>query len=160
MKIVVDANVVISAAITSGRTREVLCLSDAVFLAPPELEQEVSDYTPLIAEKSGLSRPEVDKTIDILFQSIGTVSYSIPSKDIRKARNAIGNVDPKTFHILQLQSRSMEPQFGRMIPISASKGSSNGIPPRIFWIYLMKDSSLMIKYRSCHAANSVISMCS
>jgi predicted nucleic acid-binding protein len=40
MKIVVDANVVISAAIVPGRTREVLLLANAIFLAHQNLRRK------------------------------------------------------------------------------------------------------------------------
>lgn len=94
MKIVIDANVVISAAIIAGRTREVILLSDATFLAPPELEQEVRSYSSLIAEKSDLAAPAVQDILELLFASIGTVPYSLPSSALRKARAAIGEIDP------------------------------------------------------------------
>lgn len=93
MKLVVDANVVISAAITPGKTREVITLSDAVFLAPPELETEVRSYSTMLAEKSGLTEPAVDEILTTLFASIGTVPYDIPESAIRKARRAIGDED-------------------------------------------------------------------
>lgn len=94
MKIVVDANIVISAAIIAGRTREVILLSDAAFLAPPELEEEVRSYSSLISEKSGLNETEVRDILELLFASIGTVPYSLPSSALRKARVAIGDIDP------------------------------------------------------------------
>jgi predicted nucleic acid-binding protein len=94
MKVVVDANVVISAAITAGRTRKVIFLSDATFLAPPELKEEVRSYSSLIVEKSGLTETEVKRILELLFTSIGTVPSSLPSSALRKARAAIGNTDP------------------------------------------------------------------
>lgn len=94
MKFVVDANVVISAAITPGKTREILVLSEADFLAPPELETEVRSYSALLAEKSGLSESAVNEILETLFDSVGTVSYDIPPASMRKARQAIGEKDP------------------------------------------------------------------
>lgn len=94
MKIIVDANVVISAAIVDGKTREILLLADATFLAPPELEDEVRSYATLIGDKSGLSLAAVTDILDSLFAAIGTVPHSIPSTAIRKARTAIGDIDP------------------------------------------------------------------
>lgn len=94
MKIVVDANVVISAAIVEGKTREILQLGDATFLAPPELEQEVRSYSSLIAEKSNLREQDVKELLDLLFESIGTIPYEIPNAAMQKARNAIGDEDP------------------------------------------------------------------
>lgn len=94
MKIVVDANVVISAAIVAGRTREVISVSDATFLAPPELEDEVQSYSSLIADKSGLTEPAVQEILTLLFAPIGTVPYSLPSSALRKARTAIEETDP------------------------------------------------------------------
>lgn len=94
MKIVVDANVVISAAIVDGRTREILHLGDATFLAPPELEQEVRSHLSLIAEKSSLREQDIEELLDLLFGAIGTVPYGIPPAAMQKARDAIGDEDP------------------------------------------------------------------
>lgn len=94
MKIVIDANVVISAAIANGKTREIIQLADATFLAPPELEDEVRSYAPLIAEKADLSESEADELLDLLFAAIGTVPYGIPNSAMQKARRAIGERDP------------------------------------------------------------------
>lgn len=93
MKLVVDANVVISAAIVDGKTREILQLGNATFLAPPELEDEVRSHVPLIAEKSGLRKHDVEELLDSLFEGIGTVPYGIPSSAMKKARRAIGAED-------------------------------------------------------------------
>lgn len=71
-----------------------MTLSDAVFLAPPELEAEVRSYSALLAEKSGLGESAVDEILTALFGSIGTVSYEIPKSAIQKARRAIGEEDP------------------------------------------------------------------
>jgi predicted nucleic acid-binding protein len=94
MKIVVDANVIISAAIVDGKTREIIQLGNATFLAPPELGEEVRSYVPLIAEKANLREEDVRELLDLLFESIGTVSYGIPKSAMRKAREAIGDEDP------------------------------------------------------------------
>lgn len=93
MKLVVDANVVISAAIVDGKTREVLQLGNATFLGPPELEDEVRSHLPLIAEKSGLRKQDTEELLDLLFENIGTVPYGIPPSAMKKARDAIGEED-------------------------------------------------------------------
>lgn len=94
MKIVVDANVIISAAIVDGKTREILQLGEATFLAPPELEEEVRSYSSLIAEKSNLKEPDVQELLDLLFDAVGTVPYGIPNSAMQKAREAIEDEDP------------------------------------------------------------------
>lgn len=104
MKIVVDANVVISAAITNGKTREVLLLANSTFLAPPELEHEVRSYSSLIAEKSELREQDAHELIDSLFEYIGTVPYGIPASAMEQARRAIGDEDPDDVPFWQLRS--------------------------------------------------------
>lgn len=94
MKLVVDANVLISAAIVDGETREILQLGNATFLATPELEQEVQSYSSLIAEKSSLREQDVQELIALLFEAIGTVPYGIPDSAMQKARKSIGDEDP------------------------------------------------------------------
>jgi predicted nucleic acid-binding protein len=93
MKIVVDANIVISAAIMPGKTREIITLANATFLAPPELEDEVRAKSPIIADKGNMSETDAEEVLDLLFATIGTVPYGIPQSDIQKARKAIGDED-------------------------------------------------------------------
>jgi predicted nucleic acid-binding protein len=99
MKIVVDANVVISAAIVPGRTREVLLLADAIFLAPPELEAEVQSYSSLLAEKSGLDEPDVQEIVELLFDAIGTVPSTLPQPRCGRPAQRLQTNIPTTCHI-------------------------------------------------------------
>lgn len=95
MKIVVDANVLISAAIADGETRKILQLADATFLAPPELESEVRSHVSLVADKTGKSEAAVEETLQLLLVPISTVPYDLPPSAMQKARETIGDVDHK-----------------------------------------------------------------
>lgn len=94
MKIVVDVNVVISAAITSGASRTVLLTATDDFLAPPELSEEVWPYTDLVREKSGLDDDEVEYQIEGLLDRITIVPLSIPPEHIKRARSELNALDP------------------------------------------------------------------
>jgi len=52
MKLVVDANVVISALIADSKTRELIATLEPALLTPEFVYDEIENYTELIVEKS------------------------------------------------------------------------------------------------------------
>lgn len=94
MKLVVDANVVISALIANSKTRELIVTLEPELLTPEVVHDEIGNYEALIVEKSGMSTDKVRQFIDLLFQYIETV----PARDfyayIEESDEAIGDTDP------------------------------------------------------------------
>jgi predicted nucleic acid-binding protein len=54
MKLVIDANVVISALIADSKTRELIVTLEPDLLTPAFVHDEIENYETLIVEKSGM----------------------------------------------------------------------------------------------------------
>ena len=94
MKLVVDANVVISALISDSKTRELLVTLEPDLLTPEVVHDEIERYEDLIVEKSGMDIDRVRQFIDLLFDHIETVPASEFYQYIDQAESAIGDTDP------------------------------------------------------------------
>jgi predicted nucleic acid-binding protein len=94
MKLVIDANIVISALIADSKTRELIVALEPDLLTPAFVYDEVENYEDLIVEKSGMKPTRVAQFIDLLFQYIDVVPASEFYPAIESADEAIGDIDP------------------------------------------------------------------
>ena len=94
MKLVVDANVVISALIANSKTRELIITLEPELLTPEVIHGEIGNYEALIVEKSGTEADRIQQFIDLLFQYIETVPASEFYPYIDEAEEAISDIDP------------------------------------------------------------------
>ncbi|WP_135855140.1 PIN domain-containing protein [Halorussus salinus] len=94
MKLVIDANVVISALIADSKTRELIVTLEPDLLTPAVIREEVQNYEPLIVEKSGMDAERVQQFLELLFQYIETVPASEFHPYIPKVKEAMGDTDP------------------------------------------------------------------
>jgi len=94
MKLVIDANVVISALIADSKTRELIVTLEPDLLTPAFVYDEIENYEGLIVEKSGMNPNRVAQFIDLLFQYIDVVPASEFYPAIESADDAIGDTDP------------------------------------------------------------------
>ncbi|MEF8785507.1 MAG: PIN domain-containing protein [Haloarculaceae archaeon] len=94
MKLVVDANVVISALVADSKTRELIVTLEPEMLTPEVVHEEIGNYEDLIIEKSGMDAERVQQFVDLLFQYIETVPASEFYSSIEQADTAIGETDP------------------------------------------------------------------
>ncbi len=95
MKLIVDANIVISSILKDGRTRKLL-LNDALILyAPLFLKEEVMKYKSDFAEKTGTTEYEIAQFAEELFKlaSIEFVDTSMLTTYIEIAKRI--SPDPK-----------------------------------------------------------------
>jgi predicted nucleic acid-binding protein len=76
MKLVIDANVVISALIADSKTRELIVTLEPGLLTPAFVHDEIENYEDLIVEKSEMEPDRVAQFIDLLFQYIDVVPAS------------------------------------------------------------------------------------
>jgi predicted nucleic acid-binding protein len=76
MKLVVDANVVISALIADSKTRELIVTLESDLFTPEFVHDEIGNYEETIVEKSGMTPDRVAQFIDLLFQYIEVVPAS------------------------------------------------------------------------------------
>lgn len=94
MRLVVDANVVISALIADSKTRELIVTLEPDLLTPAFVQDEIENYKELIAEKSGMEPQRVQQFVDLLFQYIEVVPADKFHPAIEDADDAIGETDP------------------------------------------------------------------
>ncbi|ELY39018.1 PIN domain-containing protein [Natronorubrum tibetense] len=94
MKLVIDANVVISALIANSKTRELIVTLEPDLLTPAFVHDEIENYEDLIVEKSGMEPDRVAQFIDLLFQYIEIIPADDFYPAIEKADAAIGDTDP------------------------------------------------------------------
>ena len=94
MKLVIDANVVISALIADSKTRELIVTLEPDLLTPAFVHDEIVSYKELIAEKSGMEPDRVAQFVDLLFQYIEVVPAGDFHPAIKHADEAIGDTDP------------------------------------------------------------------
>ena len=94
MKLVIDANVVISALIADSETRELIVTLEPDLMTPAFVHDEIENYEHLIVEKSGMKPARVAQFIDLLFQYIDVVPASEFYPAIESADRAIGDTDP------------------------------------------------------------------
>jgi predicted nucleic acid-binding protein len=94
MKLVIDANVVISALVADSKTRELIVTLEPDLLTPAFVYDELGNYEELIVEKSGMDQDRVAQFIDLLFQYIEVVPADDFYPAIEKADEAIGDTDP------------------------------------------------------------------
>jgi len=94
MKLVVDANVVISALIADSKTRELIVTLEPDLLTPAFVSDEIGNYEELIVEKSGMEPDRVAQFVDLLFQYIEVVPADDFYPGIERADGAIGDTDP------------------------------------------------------------------
>ncbi|MFB6161974.1 MAG: PIN domain-containing protein [Halococcoides sp.] len=94
MRLVIDANVVISALIADSTTRERIVTLEPDLLTPAIVHDEVETHDDLIVEKSGLDADRVTQFIDLLFRHIEIVPTEKFAPEIGAADRAIGATDP------------------------------------------------------------------
>lgn len=94
MKLVIDANVVISALIADSKTRELIVTLEPDLLTPAFVHDEIENYEELIVEKSGMEPDRVAQFIELLFQYIEVVPADDFYPAIERADEAIGDTDP------------------------------------------------------------------
>ena len=94
MKLVVDANVVISALIADSKTRELIVTLELDLLTPQFVHDEIENHETLIVDRSGMEPRRVRQFVDLLFQYIEAVPASEFYPYIEEADAAIGDTDP------------------------------------------------------------------
>lgn len=94
MKLVIDANVIISALIADSKTRELIVTLEPDLVTPEVIHDEIETYEDLIVEKSGMDANRVQQFMELLFGYIETVPVSEFYQHIAQAEEAIDETDP------------------------------------------------------------------
>lgn len=102
MKLVCDTNVVFSALIAGGKTRE-LILSDRTDLYAPEFFfTELDNHREEIQEKSKLSGDDLDLLLAMLFEETDVVPRAEFESELGESQEHIAGVDPDDVLFLAL----------------------------------------------------------
>jgi len=102
MKLVCDTNVVFSALIAGGKTRE-LILSDQTDLYAPEFFfTELDSHRREIEEKSRLSEKQLSLLLNVLFKDTEVMPRQEFENQIQQANKLIGDTDPDDVPFLAL----------------------------------------------------------
>lgn len=94
MRIVVDANIILSGLIADSMTRRLLVELEKDLLTPAYVHDEIGNYTDLVVEKSGLTPAAVEDLIEILFKRIEVVPRSEVLVSLQEAARIMRDVDP------------------------------------------------------------------
>jgi predicted nucleic acid-binding protein len=94
MKLVIDANVDISALVADSKTRALIVTLKPDLLTPAVVYEEIENYEGLIVEKSGMEPDRVTQFVDLLFQYIKVVPADDFYPAIDRENEAIGDTDP------------------------------------------------------------------
>ena len=93
-RLVVDANVVVSALVADSTTRELIVTLEPDLLTLAFVHEETANHEDLIVEKSGLEPERVEQFVELLFQYIEEVPVEDFHPAVETARAAIGDTDP------------------------------------------------------------------
>lgn len=86
MKILIDANIVISALIKDSKVREILTKKKFEFISPDFILEEINKYQNYICEKSGLSNEEFELLITLIFENIKIIPKEEYENYLEKAK--------------------------------------------------------------------------
>lgn len=102
MELVVDTNVVFSALIAGGKTREIIITEDLELDIPEFFFNELSNNLDEVEEKTGLERHELEVLLNLLFEQMHVIPREEFEDQLDEARDLIANVDPDDVPFLAL----------------------------------------------------------
>jgi len=91
--VVVDTNIILSAAISDSKTRELVVNLDQQLVAPEAIHTEIRNYRDLIKEKSGLNQEKLDTLLDTLFKYIKIIPDEEVREELESAEEELEGVD-------------------------------------------------------------------
>ncbi len=104
MELVVDANVFISALISSsGKTCEMLFSDKLKLYAPEYLLEEVGKHTKIISEKSGLSFEEINVLLSLVSSNLELFPFSEFKEFMEQASKICPDPDDTEYFALALK---------------------------------------------------------
>lgn len=90
--VVVDTNIILSAAISDSKTRKLVVTLDQQLVAPEVIHTEIKNYRELIRDKSGLTQEELDTLLDTLFRYIKIISDEEIKEEIESAEKELEGI--------------------------------------------------------------------
>jgi len=102
MKLVCDTNVVFSALIAGGKTRELILSDETDLYAPEFFFSELDNHRHEIEEKSNLSEEQIGLLLNVLFKDTEVVPREEFEDDLERASTLISGTDPDDVPFLAL----------------------------------------------------------
>lgn len=102
MELVVDTNIIFSALIAGGKTRDLIITEPVELTVPEYFSTELNNHRDAIQEKTGLSHQDLTTLINLLFDKIQVIPRDKFQDHLPEARAQIGEVDPDDIPFLAL----------------------------------------------------------
>lgn len=102
MELVVDTNVVFSALIAGGKTREIVITEDLDLYVPEFFFDELIENLDEVEEKTGLQRHELEMLLNLLLEQMHVIPREAFEDQLDDARELIADVDPDDVPFLAL----------------------------------------------------------
>ncbi len=93
MIFIIDVNIVISALIKDGKSRELLIDSPFMLYSPETLIPSIRKYENLILKKSGLSKDEFKILLNLILGNIVIIKREDYREYIEEAKSILGEID-------------------------------------------------------------------
>jgi len=95
MRLVLDANVVLSAALRDGFVRHALATTDADLFAPAFLQTELDKHLPAIARRAGVHVADARAALAALLADVVWIAPHAIQTKWDEAHKALGTIDEK-----------------------------------------------------------------
>lgn len=102
MDLVVDTNIIFSALIAGGKTRELIITGPVDLTVPEFFYTELNAHRDDIQEKTGLQQQDLAVLINLLFEHIRVIPRDEFDDRLPRARALIADVDPDDVPFLAL----------------------------------------------------------
>lgn len=93
-QLVVNTNVLFSALLARGKTREIILKGNVDLYTPEYFFTELKNHLAEISERSGLKEQKVKTLLDLLFERISIVAKETFKPSLPKARKIVNPIDP------------------------------------------------------------------
>lgn len=90
-----DANRILSALLKDGSTRDAILKTGATLFAPEDLQDELGRHLPDLARRIGVTAEELTVILKPLLKRIEWVSEETYRPHLKRAKQALEDVDPK-----------------------------------------------------------------
>lgn len=94
MKLVIDTNVIFSALLKEGKTRDILLNEDVEIYIPEYFFSELMNYEDMIVKRTGIDKDEYRTLIDLLFLNIDVVPKEEFEEELDQAKEIMEEIDP------------------------------------------------------------------
>ncbi len=95
LKLIIDANIILSALIRDSTTRKIIIGSAIEFYVPDYLIEEIEKYISLVSKKNSLSEKENKIILDILCNYISIVGIEFYEENLNEALEIMNKIDIK-----------------------------------------------------------------